>query len=155
MRLRRFLIGCFSLLFIALIIGVGVVAYIFLSFNQEYRSPQELADTGGAFAEVNGASIYYIAKGESSNPAIILIHGFGGSTFTWRGNIDALAGAGYYVVALDLPPFGLSDKSPEIGYSRSDFAAYVAGLMDYLEIESATFVGHRRGGSNLFCNKLS
>ena len=77
----------------------------------------------------------------------MLIHGFGGSTFTWRDNIDAFVDAGYYVVALDLPPFGLSDKNPDIGYSHEDYADYVAGLMDTLNIESATIVGHSMGGS--------
>src|SRR5690606_5015966 len=60
---------------------------------------------------------------------------------------DALVDAGYYVVALDLPPFGLSDKSPDIAYSHADYADYVASFMDYLEIESASIVGHSMGGS--------
>ena len=110
-------------------------------------SPQDLADEDGQFAEINGASIYYIARGDVSDPAVILIHGFGGSTFTWRDNMDAIVEAGYYVVALDLPPFGLSDKNPEIGLSRRDYADYVAGLMDFLNIETASIAGHSMGGS--------
>jgi len=118
-----------------------------LVYAQDYVSPEELADEDGYFAEIDGVSIYYIERGDSSNPAVILIHGFGGSTFTWRDNIDAIVDAGYYVIALDLPPFGLSDKNPDIGFSRWDYADYVAGLMDVLGIESATIVGHSMGGS--------
>lgn len=114
---------------------------------QRYVEPEALADKDGQFADIDGVSIYYIARGDSDNPAVILIHGFGGSTFTWRDNIDALVEAGYYVVALDLPPFGLSDKSPDIGYSHADFADYIADLMDYLGIEYATIIGHSMGGS--------
>lgn len=114
---------------------------------QRYVETESLADEDGQFADIDGVSIYYIARGDANNPAVILIHGFGGSTFTWRDNMDAVVEAGYYVVALDLPPFGLSDKSPDIGYSHADFADYVAGLMDYLGIESATIVGHSMGGS--------
>ena len=131
-----------KLVFLLLLLSVGMV------YGQsEYVSPEELADEDGNFAEIDGVSIYYIERGDSNNPAVILIHGFGGSTFTWRDNIDAIVEAGYYVVALDLPPFGLSDKNPEIGFSRRDFADYVAGLMDELEIETATIVGHSMGGS--------
>jgi pimeloyl-ACP methyl ester carboxylesterase len=111
------------------------------------NTPQQLADPDGQFADVNGASVYYIARGDAANPAVVLIHGFGGSTFTWRGNIDVLAEAGFYVVALDLPPFGLSDKNPELDFSRAGMADTVAGLMDGLHIEKATIVGHSMGGT--------
>lgn len=114
---------------------------------QHYVDPETLADEDGYFADIDGISIYYIARGDVNNPAVMLIHGFGGSTFTWRDNIDAFVEAGYYVVALDLPPFGLSDKNPDIGYSHEDYAGYVAGLMDTLDIESATIAGHSMGGS--------
>lgn len=144
---RKLFVGCFSIfgiLVLGVVLFVGVSLY---TIAQDYRSPEALADPDGQFADVNGVRIYYIAKGDSANPAVILIHGFGGSTFTWRDNMDAIAEAGFYVVALDLPPFGLSDKNPTIGYSRADFADYVAGLMDYLAIETATIVGHSMGGA--------
>lgn len=124
-----------------LMIGVGT-----LFAQDEVITPEMLADPNGAFMLVNEAEIYYIAEGNPSDPAVILIHGFGGSTFTWRDNMPALVEAGFYAVALDLPPFGLSEKSAEIGYTRSDLAGYVAGLMDALDIETATIVGHSMGG---------
>jgi pimeloyl-ACP methyl ester carboxylesterase len=147
MRLRRFLIGCSAIALILSLVLISFLAYLFLSFKQEYRSPTELADPDGAFMQVNGASLYYIAKGDNENPAVIFIHGFGGSSFTWRDNLQAIAEAGFYVVALDLPPFGLSDKSATIGYSRRDLAAYVAGLMDNLDIETASVLGHSMGAT--------
>jgi pimeloyl-ACP methyl ester carboxylesterase len=115
-------------------------------FAQEYQTPQELADENGAFADVDGVSIYYETMGEATNPVVVLIHGFGGSTFTWRDTMPALAEANYYAVALDLPPFGLSDKNPDLNFSRSWMADMVAGLMDTLAIEKATIVGHSMGG---------
>ncbi|MCU0512103.1 MAG: alpha/beta hydrolase [Anaerolineae bacterium] len=118
---------------------------------QQFKTPQELADPDGRFADVNGASIYYIARGNPDDPAVILIHGFGGSTFTWRDNMDALAAAGLYVVALDLPPFGLSDKSPTLDYTRAGMAETVVGLMDVLAIERASIVGHSMGGGVTAC----
>jgi pimeloyl-ACP methyl ester carboxylesterase len=91
-------------------------------------------------------SIYYETMGEATNSVVMLIHGFGGSTFTWRDTMPALADAGFYAIALDLPPFGLSDKNPDLNFSRSWMADMVSGLMDELGIAKATIVGHSMGG---------
>lgn len=115
--------------------------------GQTYQTPEELADPGGLFADVQGASIYYITAGDPADPAVVLIHGFGGSTFTWRDVMPVLAEAGFYAIALDLPPFGLSDKNPDLNVTRSGMADMVAGLMDELSIERATIVGHSMGGA--------
>jgi pimeloyl-ACP methyl ester carboxylesterase len=111
------------------------------------KTAEELADPDGAFADVNGVSVYYRAQGDETNPVVILIHGFGGSTFTWRDTLPALAEAGFYAIALDLPPFGLSDKDPDLGYSRSWMSDLVSDFMDTLGIETATIVGHSMGGA--------
>ncbi len=117
-----------------------------LSQDDDFRTPRELADPNGKFAMIDNAEIYFIEEGDSSQPAVILMHGFGGSTFTWRDTLPALADAGLYAVALDLPPFGLSDKGPDLDYSRAWMADLIAGLMDDLDIETATIVGHSMGG---------
>lgn len=130
---------------------LSIVVFIFClsaaAQDNLYRTPQELADKNGQFADVEGVSIYYVAYGQPENPAVILIHGFGGSTFTWRNNIEVIADSGFYVLALDLPPFGLSDKRPELDYSQSWMADLVAGFLDELGIETATIVGHSMGGA--------
>lgn len=108
--------------------------------------PQALADPEGAFITLDGIEFYYIALGDEDAPTIMLLHGFGGSTFTWRDNIRIFAEAGYRVVAYDRPPFGLSDKRPHLDLSPSTQAAQAIALMDALNIETATFVGHSAGG---------
>lgn len=107
----------------------------------------ELADETGAFIDVNGTEIYYIDEGSTDGPAVLLLHGFGGATVTWDNTIPALVDAGYRAVAYDRPPFGLSDKSPDIDYSYAAQVEYATGLMDELGIESAILVGHSQGGS--------
>lgn len=109
-------------------------------------TPQDLADPDGKFLSVDDTSIYLQTRGNPDDPAVVLIHGFGGSTFTWRNTLDPLAEAGFYVVALDLPPFGLSNKSADLDYSRSALADLVVDVMDELSIEKAVIVGHSMGG---------
>ena len=116
--------------------------------NDDRFTPQELADPDGIFMMIDGVEVYIIAQGEPSNPAILLLHGFGGSTFSWRENITALVDAGYYVIAFDRPPYGLADKNPDvIDYTAEDYATLTHGLMDALNIESAHLVGHSAGGA--------
>jgi pimeloyl-ACP methyl ester carboxylesterase len=130
---------------------LGVLLVLVLSVApaaaQQYRTPEELADSNGQFVDVEGTRIYFVTQGSPEDPAVIFIHGFGGSTITWRDNLPAVAQAGYYAIALDLPPFGLSDKNPDLDYSRSGMADLVASLMETLGIERAAIVGHSMGGA--------
>ncbi len=130
-----------------ILLGLVLLLFSSMGFAQTFKTPEELADANGAFVDVNGVRLYYTSAGDPADPAVILIHGFGGSTFTWRDVQPALAEAGFYSVALDLPPFGLSDKNPDVDYSRSGMADSVVGLMDNLGIASATIVGHSMGGA--------
>ncbi|MCL4253470.1 MAG: alpha/beta hydrolase [Anaerolineae bacterium] len=116
-------------------------------FAQEDTLPaQDLADPDGAFVTLDGVEFYYIALGDEDAPVVMLLHGFGGSTFTWHDNMGIFAEAGYRVVVYDRPPFGLSDKTPNLDLSPSTQADQAIALMDALNIETATFVGHSAGG---------
>lgn len=126
------------LLLTSLLVGMTALA--------QDASPQDLADPDGVFIEIDGASLYMIERGPIDGPAVLLLHGFGGSTFSWRDNLDALADAGYRVVAFDRPPYGLADKNPALSYSTETYVSLTAGLMDALGIERATLVGHSAGG---------
>lgn len=100
---------------------------------------------------VGGLQIYCQIAGEGS-PAIILLHGFGASLFTWRLAIPPLANYGT-VVAYDRPAFGLTERPrpPATGglnpYAPESQPVLLTGLMDALGIERAVLVGHSAGGT--------
>lgn len=80
---------------------------------------------------------------------VLLIHGFVGSTYCWRENIDTLAGQGYYVVAVDLPGAGFSDRSLAINQSQSNRARILwdfLSAIDKSESSRWNIVGHSMGG---------
>ena len=79
---------------------------------------------------VDGHRLRYVRAG--SGPAVVLVHGFASSLYTWKDVIPALA-AGHDVVALDLPGFGQSDQPADLSFE--DFPRAVLGLMDRLGIE--------------------
>ncbi|MGQ9908403.1 MAG: alpha/beta fold hydrolase [Candidatus Flexifilum sp.] len=106
-----------------------------------------LADPDGAFIDVNGLSTYYRQAGPQDGPVVLLLHGWGASTFSWRDTIPALAEVGYRVIAFDRPPYGLSAKTgANIAYSPGQMADFTAAFMDALGIERATLIGHSQGG---------
>lgn len=107
---------------------------------------ETLADTDGFFLEINGLQTYIQARGPEDGEPVILLHGWGASTFSWRENLDALADAGYRAIAYDRPPYGLAQKTGDIPYSLSGQAEFLAALMDQLGVERAALVGNSAGG---------
>lgn len=90
---------------------------------------------------VNGVTLHFATTG--SGPAIVLLHGWLGTSYHWRKLMPLLA-ARHTVVALDARGYGESDK-PSSGYDGRTIAADVAGLLDTLGIERAVVVGHDMG----------
>ena len=111
----------------------------------------DLADPDSSFVEVNSIQVHYKIAG-SGQPVLILLHGFGASTYTWHKVMDSLADKGT-VIAFDRPAFGLTERlmpgewSGENPYSDAFQVQLTVGLMDALNAEDAVLVGHSAGGS--------
>jgi len=99
------------------------------------------------FAEIDGARIHYQEFGDKSNPTLFLVHGYTASTYVWKTVAPRLAEKDFHVVAADLLGFGYSEKPAWFDYSINSQAAMIIGLMNQLNIESATFVGSSYGGA--------
>jgi len=97
-----------------------------------------------AFAKANGIRIAYYEQG--TGPAVILLHGFPELAFSWRHQLPALAAAGFRAIAPDQRGYGRSDVPVGVhDYRIEELVADVHGLLDALELESASFVGHDWG----------
>jgi pimeloyl-ACP methyl ester carboxylesterase len=131
---------------LALFIVAALLIIPFLLPIPPETPPTTLADSAGQFVTVDGLQTYLIEAGPADGQAVILLHGLGGSTFSWRLNMDALADAGYRAIAIDRPGFGLTDKPLDFDYGHPSQADFVAALMDELAIERAVMVGHSAGG---------
>ncbi|WP_047154666.1 alpha/beta fold hydrolase [Aneurinibacillus tyrosinisolvens] len=99
--------------------------------------------TIGEFIEVDGVRLHYIVKGEG--PPLLLVHGLGAYSYTWRYNIDELA-RHFKVYALDLKGFGLSEKPQKGNYSLSSHAKMVARFLDTMGLNSVDYAGSSMGG---------
>jgi pimeloyl-ACP methyl ester carboxylesterase len=87
--------------------------------------------------------LYYSEEGKG--PPLLLIHGFGASTFTWRFVAPELA-KNHRVIAVDLKGFGQSDKPFDGRYSVYDQAELLAQLIEDKDLRDLTLVGHSFGG---------
>jgi 3-oxoadipate enol-lactonase len=90
------------------------------------------------FAKTLGSTIYYEVAGDG--PAIIFVHGLGGTGNVWHAQRQGLAKF-FRVVTLDLPGSGRSDRS-EKSYTMERWADQVVGLADALKLDTFALVGH-------------
>lgn len=79
-------------------------------------------------------------------PAVVFIHGFAASLYSWRHQLPVVVAAGHRVVAFDNRGFGLSDR-PARGYDNAAYARLVVTLLDSLGVADAVLVGHSMGGA--------
>jgi len=113
--------------------------------------PEQLADADSRFIDVSGVKLHYRTLG-SGEPALILLHGFAASTFSWREVMAPLAALGT-VVAYDRPSSGLTERplpgdwTGESPYSPDAQVAQLIGLMDALGLRQAVLVGNSAGGT--------
>lgn len=87
---------------------------------------------------------YRRAPGERGRPCVVLVHGIAGDSSEWAQVMDTLA-VNYDVVAPDLAGHGESSRLRG-DHSIGAFATWLRDLLEVLEIERATFVGHSLGG---------
>ena len=97
-----------------------------------------------AFVRV-GDQLVHVEQAGAGEP-VVLIHGFGASTYSWRKVMPALA-RGHRVVAIDLNGFGYTQRpKTRESYTREAQARLVLGTLDALGIARAHVVGHSYGG---------
>jgi pimeloyl-ACP methyl ester carboxylesterase len=112
------------------------------SARAELPAPRVLATAAG--------EVYLEVTGHDDAPAVVLIHGFGGSLYSWRQVVPALADAGYRVIALDLPGFGYSGRPRDAAaYTPEGQAETVAQVLESLGASAERpvhLVGHSFGG---------
>ena len=91
------------------------------------------------------APVRLYVREQGEGPPLLLIHGFGTSSFTWRRVVPELA-RDHRVIAVDLKGFGQSDKPFDERYSASDQAELLAQLIENRDLHDVTLVGHSFGG---------
>ena len=109
----------------------------------QLETPQTRSEEG--FVDVSGVRVYYRHAG--SGAPMLLIHGVVGSSADWRNNIDALAGQGGSVYAIDLVNMGRSQRVGGLDATLGATAKRIIAVMDGLGVAAADVVAHSHGGA--------
>lgn len=144
---RRVLKWFFYVAALLLTIAIFVLAFFsWQTVRRETKTAVEAAPAAGHFITANNTKIFVQEAGPISGKPVLLIHGTGAWGEIWRETMTALAGAGFHAIAIDVPPFGYSEKlSGASEYSRQNQAKRIIGVLDALHINSAILVGHSVG----------
>lgn len=92
--------------------------------------------------KIRKLNVHY--KDEGEGPVFVVLHGWGASIPTMQPVINALKGKGR-IIAVDLPGFGKSEEPKEV-FGGLEYAEVVLELMDELNIEKFSLIGHSFGG---------
>jgi len=93
---------------------------------------------------LDGARMRYLCAG--SGPALLLVHGLLGYSFSWRFTIPTLARHST-VYAVDLMGTGFSDRPPDLDCSFRASAQRLLRFMDATGIASCDLLGTSHGGA--------
>src|SRR3984893_10189905 len=104
------------------------------------------------FIDVAGTRVRYLDAG--SGEPLLLVHGLGQSSTTWRRVIPGLS-AHRRVIAPDLPGFGGSGAHSEAPYDPEYFMRIVGEFLVALGLDRVDAAGHSAGGLTVLIDALA
>lgn len=100
------------------------------------------------YLHTRGLRLHAAVAGNPHDPLIVCLHGSTGGWFDYREVLAPLAARGFYVAALDLRGFGMSDKPPvDPGQDIRALIGDVAGAITALGHEDAIVLGNDTGAT--------
>lgn len=139
--MRRFLLAIVVLVVVLVALGPALIAL-----------RERDADTGvlppgipGRMLDVGGRHVHVVERGEG--PAVVLVHGFGGSTHDWEQFVLAPLARERHVIAVDLFGVGWSARRDDAPYDWTLWSDQLLGVLDALGIARASIAGQSMGGA--------
>ena len=132
-------------IFLMVVIGCVLALYRWRADLREQFSAEDFAPATGHFIKTSDGTLFVQELGPATGVAVLLVHGTGAWSETWRHTMQALAGTNFHVIAIDLPPFGFSQRSAAMDYSKAAQGKRIVNILDALNIKRAILVGHSFG----------
>ena len=138
----------FSFLFACLTMALGPFAVPVPELT-DLVDASAFIEPDSKFIEINGVDIHYKETGAGER-MFILLHPFGGSTYSWREVMDDLAPYGR-VIAYDRPAFGITERPMPEDWDSNPYGMkanveILRGLLDAFGVDKAVLVGNSAGG---------
>ncbi|TRW95071.1 alpha/beta hydrolase [Paracoccus sp. M683] len=132
--------------FLGLLIGVVLVAAGFrvAAALRESDPLQVVLPAEGRIVQTDAGALHVIEMGPPDGPPLLFLHGTAAWSGLWQPVLGAMAAQGYRAIALDMPPFGFSERSPGDSHDRAAQAARILALLKALQVRPV-LVAHSFG----------
>jgi pimeloyl-ACP methyl ester carboxylesterase len=96
------------------------------------------------FVNAGGLQVHLAEAGDPEAPPLLMLHGWPQHWYMWRKQIPSLAQE-FRLIMPDLRGFGWTEAPPS-GYDKETLATDALNLLDALELERVSLLGHDWGG---------
>jgi pimeloyl-ACP methyl ester carboxylesterase len=135
-----------SILLTLILIVALIVAGLVLFAASTARKVEAAVPPCGQFVEIDGQRLHYVDT-KGTGPAIVMIHGLGGTLWNYTyALVDKLSGE-FRVVAVDRPGSGYSARADDASARLAAQADTLAKFMRALGLKQPLLVGHSLGGA--------
>ncbi|GAB3765455.1 alpha/beta hydrolase [Ramlibacter monticola] len=143
LKLRVILVG---LLLVLVLLGAAGVAVSWAPDVPVDQLKARWAPPPSRFLELDGLQVHYRDEGPRDDAeTIVLLHGTSASLHTWEGWARELRPT-RRVVRFDLPGFALTGPNRQNDYSTDAYVAFVAAMLDKLQLRRVVLAGNSLGG---------
>ena len=91
-----------------------------------------------------GSTALHVAEGGAGDKCVVLLHGYLESMYVWEDFVPLLT-PHMRVITVDIPGHGISEVKGEV-HTMERLADVMCDMLDAMNIQKATFVGHSMGG---------
>jgi 2-hydroxymuconate-semialdehyde hydrolase len=134
---------------VAGIVGIAILLVLagnlLISRLETVARAKAPSDPETSFLETRSGRVHVLDVG--SGDVLLLLHGTGRSVADWQEGLSEKLARRHRVVAFDDYGVGLSDRNHSWRYGLALWARQAIDVLDALEIERATLVGHSAGGA--------
>jgi pimeloyl-ACP methyl ester carboxylesterase len=129
---------------------VGLAVAVLASFrivaaNREVLKRSLACPLSGHFVHGADVEMFVQQDGPPEGPPVLFVPGTGAWSEIWRHTMDTLAARGFNVVAVDMPPFGFSERPASADYSDEAQGRRILAVAEALHLTGVTLVGHSFG----------
>jgi magnesium chelatase accessory protein len=111
------------------------------------RDGADWPNRDSSFFVRRGALHWHVQRmGRAGDPVLVMAHGTGSATHSWRAMMPALA-RHFDVIAADLPGHGFTSAPPAYRMTLPDMAAALGDLVQSLGVAPSMLVGHSAGAA--------
>ena len=144
--MKRFAKVLLSVVLLVLLTVTAAVAWYWAPDRQVAELKPRWALAPSQFVAIDGMLVHLRDQGPRDDPApIVLLHGTSASLHTWEGWVTVLQDK-RRVISLDLPGFGLTGPFPDGDYRMSHYSAFLANVLEQLQVPRAVVAGNSFGG---------